>query len=47
MEIRKSKENDFNAMMDLFDEARGTIALLGINQECECGDYHYYTEFYY
>lgn len=32
MEIRKSKENDFNAMMDLFDEARGTIALLGINQ---------------
>lgn len=22
-------------------------ALLGINQECDCGDYHYYTEFYY
>ena len=22
-------------------------AILGINQECDCGDYHYYTEFYY
>ena len=32
MEIRKSNENDFEAMQALFDEARGTIALLGINQ---------------
>ena len=32
MEIRQAKESDFGAMTSLFDEARGTIASLGINQ---------------
>ena len=32
MEIRKAKDADFGAMQALFDEARGTIATLGINQ---------------
>ena len=32
MEIRKAKDADFGAMTALFDEARGTIATLGINQ---------------
>ncbi len=32
MEIRKSTPRDATALMELFDEARGTIALLGIDQ---------------
>ena len=32
MEIRKAKDADFGAMQALFDEARKTIATLGINQ---------------
>ena len=32
MEIRKSTLRDTDALMSLFDEARGTIALLGIDQ---------------
>ena len=32
MEIRKSKLGDIPALTDLFGEARGTIALLGIDQ---------------
>ena len=32
MEIRKAIDADFGAMQALFDEARGTIATLGINQ---------------
>ena len=32
MEIRKATSGDFDAMQALFDEARGTIAALGINQ---------------
>lgn len=32
MEIRQAIESDFAAMKALFDEARGTIASLGINQ---------------
>ncbi len=32
MEIRKACENDIDEVMPIFDEARGTIASLGINQ---------------
>jgi GNAT superfamily N-acetyltransferase len=32
MEIKKATPNDVSSMMELFDEARGTIALLGIDQ---------------
>lgn len=32
MEIRKAKDTDFESMIALFDEARRTIATLGINQ---------------
>lgn len=32
MIIRKSTPNDLNALMPIFDEARGTIAKLGIDQ---------------
>ena len=32
MEIRKSNTTDVNALLELFDEARGTIAQLGIDQ---------------
>lgn len=32
MEIRKATIGDVDALMEIFDEARGTIAALGINQ---------------
>jgi len=32
MQIRKSTERDLSVLMAIFDEARGTIARLGINQ---------------
>ena len=32
MEIRKSTRDDVSSLLSLFDEARGTIARLGINQ---------------
>lgn len=32
MKIRKTKIRDFDAIMPIFDEARGTIAALGIDQ---------------
>ena len=32
MEIRKTQATDLAAVMALFDEARGTIAALGIDQ---------------